>query len=282
MIRLRVFVASPGDVEDERNRSSVVVEAARRGVARRLGVDLEAVRWETHVRPGVGEDAQDVINKQIGKYDIFVGIMWKRLGTRTRRSESGTKEEFEAAYENYKRFRKPEIMWYFCTKPFYPADLNELIQMRKVLKFKKKLEELGVFFLTYAEPLDFERMFREHLENHIYEITEDNEIAYGVVLESAASAFTVHFDRTDERDKKALRNLMRRLQSVENEREVVKVWRDDRVLEKRMPGFVEKKIIEKATGDGGWPGQVSARARNKAIVQGIRDALDAFLRGGGQ
>ena|SRR3989337_1199459 len=33
---------------------------------------------ETHTYPGIGEDAQDVINKQIDDdYDIFIGLMWK-------------------------------------------------------------------------------------------------------------------------------------------------------------------------------------------------------------
>jgi len=32
----------------------------------------------------MGRDAQDVVNQQIGEYDIFVGIIWKRMGTRKR------------------------------------------------------------------------------------------------------------------------------------------------------------------------------------------------------
>ncbi len=52
----------------------------------------------------MGEDSQDVINKQIGSdYHIFVGIMWKKFGTETKRAGSGTEEEFSLAYDRYKK-----------------------------------------------------------------------------------------------------------------------------------------------------------------------------------
>ncbi len=63
MANLRVFVASPGDVEEERDIvSQIVVPEVRRifseGVFNNNGaVDIEAVRWETHVIPDVGDDA---------------------------------------------------------------------------------------------------------------------------------------------------------------------------------------------------------------------------------
>ena len=85
MNRVRVFAGSPGDVPQERDIVSVVVEELRRTVAPLIPVDLETVRWETHAWPAAGKDAQDVINAEIGEYDVFVGIMWKRFGTRTKR-----------------------------------------------------------------------------------------------------------------------------------------------------------------------------------------------------
>src|SRR5687767_2232153 len=95
MPRLRIFVASPGDVSQERDIVSVVVQELRRTIGDIRGVELETVRWETHAWPDIGEDAQDVINSQIGEYDVLVGVMWKRFGTPTKRAKSGTGEEFE-------------------------------------------------------------------------------------------------------------------------------------------------------------------------------------------
>ncbi len=148
--RLKIFVASPGDVSEERDIVSVVVQELRRTIGDIRGVELEVVRWETHAWPDVGEDAQDVINTQIGEYDLLVGIMWKRFGTPTKRSRSGTGEEFERAYDLFTSYGRPKIMFYFRTAPFYPRDEKELSQIRKVIRFRKKLERLGVLFWGYS------------------------------------------------------------------------------------------------------------------------------------
>jgi hypothetical protein len=88
--RLRVFIASPGDVNEERDIVSLVVAELRRVFETLLPFSLDAVRWETHAWPDAGEDAQDVINREIGEFDILVGIMWRRFGTPTTRARSGT------------------------------------------------------------------------------------------------------------------------------------------------------------------------------------------------
>src|SRR5207244_1040738 len=78
--RLRIFVASPGDVARERDHVAAVAEEINRGVAAREGYALEVVRWQTHARPDVGR-AQQIIFDQVGRVDIFIGIMWQRFGT---------------------------------------------------------------------------------------------------------------------------------------------------------------------------------------------------------
>jgi hypothetical protein len=172
---LRVFIASPSDVGEERDLVSLIVEELRRNVAKLVSVELETVRWETHAWPAVGSDAQDVINRQIGEYDVFVGIMWKRFGTPTKRALAGTAEEFERAYEYFTEYAKPKIMFYFRVKPFFTANLSEWEQFQKVLAFRQQLQKVGVLFWEYVEPLEFERRFREHLTNQIVELADIRE-----------------------------------------------------------------------------------------------------------
>ena len=171
MKRLRIFVASPSDVPDERDVVSVVVDELRRIVGDLRQVELEAVRWETHAWPDAGDDAQAVINREIGQYDIFIGVMWRRFGTPTGRAESGTGEEFERAYQAFREFGRPKIMFYFRVTPFYTSDLTDLDQFTKVVAFRKKLEEAGVLFWQYQSPLEFERFVREHLIRQIFDVT---------------------------------------------------------------------------------------------------------------
>jgi hypothetical protein len=172
-MKLKIFVASPSDVSEERETVSFVVQEIKRTIGDIRNVELETVKWETHSFPDVGDDAQDVINRQIGKYDVLVGIMWKRFGTPTKRSDSGTGEEFERAYEYFKKFKRPKIMFYFRKTPFYPSNEDEVSQIKKVLRFRKKLEKLGVLFWEYQQPLDFERDLREHLIRQVLELTAE-------------------------------------------------------------------------------------------------------------
>jgi hypothetical protein len=94
-----LFVASPGDVADERNRLEEIIRELNITWSRELGIRLELVRWETHAYPGISQDAQAVINEQIpADYDLFIGLMWCRYGTPTGRAGSGTIEEFQFLY----------------------------------------------------------------------------------------------------------------------------------------------------------------------------------------
>ena len=80
--KVQLFLSSPGDVDLERRQIRDVVDELNATAARELDLALEVVGWETDVRPAAGRP-QDAINRQIGTYDVFVGVMWRRYGTPT-------------------------------------------------------------------------------------------------------------------------------------------------------------------------------------------------------
>lgn len=170
--KLRVFVASPGDVRKERELLGNVIGELNRGIAGEKGLVLELVRWETHAWPDIGEDAQEVINRQIAPGDVFVGIMWNRFGTPTKRAESGTKEEFDRAYAYWKQYGRPKIMFYFNLAPFSPYSMDELEQKGKVLTFKEELSDKGALYWKYNGADEFERLVRRHLTQVIRQETQ--------------------------------------------------------------------------------------------------------------
>src|SRR5690242_6911529 len=114
---IKVFVASPSDVTAEREGLARLVRDINDVLAFLVPekqLKLELVRYETHTYPDVGAP-QDVINRQIPiDYDIFIGVMWKRAGTPTGNSPSGTIEEFRLAMDKRKTSDLPRIMFYFC------------------------------------------------------------------------------------------------------------------------------------------------------------------------
>ena len=100
--KLRAFVASPGDVLDERERLKLVVDELDRTLADSLGHSLELLDWRDVV-PSMGRPEQVILDQlKLDAWDIFVGILWTRFGTpsgaiRPDTGEpflSGTEEEF--------------------------------------------------------------------------------------------------------------------------------------------------------------------------------------------
>src|SRR5579863_4180980 len=143
---IKIFLASPSDVQSERDALSGLVREINDVLAFLVPdreLRLELLRYETHTYPDVGQ-AQDVINQQIPlDYDIFIGVMWKRCGTPTASSQSGTIEEFQRALARREQTGRPTIMFYFCEEsvPFPRSD--ELEQLAKVVRFREELASKG-------------------------------------------------------------------------------------------------------------------------------------------
>jgi hypothetical protein len=159
--KIRVFVASPGDVGRERQGLKSVIDELNTTIAPYKGLSLELVKWETHVTPSMGR-AQGVINSQVGQYDIFIGIMWKRFGTPTGRAESGTHEEFQLAYKQWESTKSIRILFYFCQAPFMPLTVDEIAQLQKVVEFREFLSNIGLTW-EYSNSDEFPDIVRPHL-----------------------------------------------------------------------------------------------------------------------
>lgn len=173
---IKVFLASPMDLVDERAAFRRVVDRISEHVGRRVGVCYDVVCWERDVRPDCADDAQDVVNRQVPlNYDIFVGLFGGRLGTPTHRSASGTLEEYERALVY--RAARPElsVMCYFVGE-------NDSAEIRAV---KERMAGDGVLFYEAATREDFETAVHGHFT--------------GLLLERARAAQPsrgARFDRT--------------------------------------------------------------------------------------
>jgi len=165
---LSVFVASPSDVDSERGILEDVIRELNVTWSRELGVRLDLVRWETHAYPGIGVDAQDVINEQIPEdYDIFVGIMWCHYGTPTGRAGSGTIEEFDRAKARHDDDPSSvHLMIYFKDEPMAPSKLDPE-QLTKVNAFRESLGIEGTLYWKFNGLEQFEKLIRLHLTRQI-------------------------------------------------------------------------------------------------------------------
>lgn len=164
--KIRIFVASPGDVQIERSALARVIEEVNitiSAIAPEKNIGLELVRWETHVHPGLGLDAQQVVNQQVPDYDIFIGILWKLMGTPTAVARSGTEQEFRRAYEIWQKDRKLPVLFYFCQQAFPPPRTKEEVeQLGKVVDFRAELSKKGLI-ADYPDHEGFADVIRPHL-----------------------------------------------------------------------------------------------------------------------
>jgi hypothetical protein len=180
--KVRVFVASPGDMKPERDRVAKVVTRLNQSTARELGLLLEFTDWSSHIRPSMGQRPEDVILEQLGvdTWDIFIGLLWLKFGTPTGAEDplsrapflSGTQEEFTLAYRSWLKTKRPTIMMYRCER--MPSNIREInaAQLHLVNVFFDDFEahknNPGVY-QTFREPEELELQVDKHLSALLFE-----------------------------------------------------------------------------------------------------------------
>jgi len=170
---LKIFVASPGEVEKERTIIDGIINELNDTISKTYNLYLRINKWEK-VTPEMGRP-QEVINKQIkpNECDIFIGVLWTKFGSKTGNNSaisanqfySGTEEEFELAYNTYKDKGFPFIM-------FYKSDIKKEIsgidpsQLQKVKNFFKRFKQAGKtpgIYSSYTSLDEFSNKIRHDL-----------------------------------------------------------------------------------------------------------------------
>lgn len=142
---LKVFIASPSDVLDERKVIREMIYKWNNINSEKSGIILQPVGWETHSAPGMEAPAQQIINETLlDKCDILVGVLWSKLGTPTEKAVSGTVEEIDRHIAS-----KKTTMLYFLKKDL-PYDLD-VQQKANLLEYKDKLMKTGLITIVNKE-----------------------------------------------------------------------------------------------------------------------------------
>ena len=154
---LRVMVASPSDVQQERLAAQTIIHGWNVVHSASRGQVLLPVLWETHTSPALGGRAQSLINRQIvSDSDMLIAMFWTRIGTPTGESASGTIEEIE----EHVREGKP-VMLYFSNQPVRPDSIDER-QYAALLNFKKSAMDRGL-----VEEYESIEQFRDKLTRQL-------------------------------------------------------------------------------------------------------------------
>jgi len=157
----RVFIASPGDVQKEREIFKEIIDEVNDIKAHHMGIHLEALAWEDTL-PGRGRP-QEIINKDIKRSDYVVMLLWKRWGTPTGKYSSGFEEEYHIAESQLEKGKIHDIALYFRSIPDNMLeDPGE--HLKKVLAFRETIESEKKFFCRpYEDERGWEKFIRARL-----------------------------------------------------------------------------------------------------------------------
>ncbi len=143
--KLKILVASPGDVERERQIAEEVIAEWNIRNRNQHKLVLEAVLWEKHAAPvnrGDGEGPQEPITRQIvDDCDCAIGIFWNRIGTPTKLAEGGAVDEVQRMLTVLKR----PVMLYFSDMPIAPSKID-VQQKAKLEAFKETMKVDGLIW----------------------------------------------------------------------------------------------------------------------------------------
>lgn len=163
------MIASPGDVQRERQLVRDILHEYNDLHARANKCVLLPVGWETHATPDLGGRAQELINKTVLDHcDLLVGVFWTRIGSPTGEEESGTVEEIKKHIEAGK-----PAMVYFSSTPVAPESIDQH-QFAAVQEFKKWCQAHGLVD-NYDSYADFAEKFRNHIIRKVRDTPSLNE-----------------------------------------------------------------------------------------------------------
>jgi hypothetical protein len=158
---IEVMIASPSDVERERQITREVLYRWNSLNSKQNNVVLLPVMWESHASPVMGERAQETINKEVLEdCDLLIGIFWTRIGTPTGTSKSGTVEEINSHIDAGK-----PAMLYFSQSPVIPDSVDSE-QYQLLLEFRNECKQKGLIE-TFTDLNDFARKFTHQLSLRI-------------------------------------------------------------------------------------------------------------------
>ena len=171
-----VLISSPGDLREER----LLLIQVCKDVAAKLGIPVRAILWEGGgaAHPDVppfapliqDKSAQEIIDAHLvdglGGLDVYVGMIWSKMGTPTGKYRSGTEAELEAAVDAWKKTGRPSVMFY--QKRGSLPESVDTAQLNLVRVFVKELEDRGLRG-EFRSNEELARIFAHHLEQALVE-----------------------------------------------------------------------------------------------------------------
>lgn len=163
--KISIFIASPGDLANERNIFREIISDLNKGFGDGANVEFVPLGWEDTLA-STGRRNQSVINEEIDRCDVFILAMHRRWGQPAPDAgvyTSYTEEEFYRALTRWQDSKKPEIFVFF-KRVDAASEADPGVQLQKVMNFRKQLEETRKVLYHYFED---ENSFAHEVSKHL-------------------------------------------------------------------------------------------------------------------
>ncbi|MBC8275498.1 MAG: hypothetical protein H8E40_11105 [Chloroflexi bacterium] len=192
---IKVFVASPSDVNVERDALEHVIDDLNIVWGPRKNITLQMLDWRKHVALWFGKPPERELLEQLSvqSWDLFISIFWNRFGTQTgdlnpdtgEPFRSGTEQEFFLAYKCYQKFNKPRMLVYRCTRGVDPSKVDPK-QIELLQEFFEEFKLGGKYhgsYISYEEITEFTDNVRRNLQIALWDL-EEHEVPRPSLVES--------------------------------------------------------------------------------------------------
>lgn len=142
MKKIRIFLASSAELREERQLFEIEIYRKTKSWFDR-GIFLHLDIWEDlSAKMSMRGRSQSDYNEVIKECNILILLAYTKVGMYTA-------EEFEVAYGQFKKTKKPFIFTYFKDAEISTGNITP--EFMSLLKFKEKVSELGHFYSTYSD-----------------------------------------------------------------------------------------------------------------------------------
>lgn len=149
-----IFLASSTDLKEDRNNFQIFISQLNDSCTDE-DIQFKLTIWEDFIDAMSPGGLQDNYNKASSGCDIFVMLFFAKVG-------KYTVEEFESAFSQFQKNRKPLIYTYFKEDYIFNGQIDD--DIISMLKFKKKLKSLNHYFTQYTSLEDLKWKFSRQLE----------------------------------------------------------------------------------------------------------------------
>ncbi len=151
---IKIFLASSAELKEEREQFEIFIHRENQQLYKK-GIFIELILWENFIDAMSKTRLQDEYNNVVKNSDIFVSLFFTKVG-------KYTKEEFETAFGQFKKTGNPLVYTYFKDAPITTEKITK--EIKGLLAFRQKLQDLGHFRTIYKNIDELKFQFKNQLE----------------------------------------------------------------------------------------------------------------------